>query len=160
MTTPCGHNICLGCLNRSFKAKEFRCPSCRCHFSTSITVTQAACQWFVVESRPTDLRSIWVPFPTSPCFVLFCFATSSTYPFFHHPKHRLHSLYMISLIFIGKTFSNVLSFSSGPSWLRTMQSRSTKSYEKHSSKCSLGMRLGGKVSWQENMAVNKLVDNL
>ena len=29
VTTPCGHNICLGCLNRSFKAKEFRCPSCR-----------------------------------------------------------------------------------------------------------------------------------
>jgi len=29
VTTPCGHNICQSCLSRSFKAKEFRCPSCR-----------------------------------------------------------------------------------------------------------------------------------
>ena len=29
VTTPCGHNICHSCLSRSFKAKEFRCPSCR-----------------------------------------------------------------------------------------------------------------------------------
>ena len=35
-----------------------------------------------------------------------------------------------------------------------------KSYVKLSNKCSLGMRLGGKVSWQENMVVKKLVDNL
>ena len=34
VTTPCGHNICLGCLNRSFKAKEFRCPSCRSTIDT------------------------------------------------------------------------------------------------------------------------------
>ena len=35
-----------------------------------------------------------------------------------------------------------------------------KSYEKRFSKCSLGMRLGGKVSWQENKVVKKIVDNL
>ena len=53
-----------------------------------------------------------------------------------------------------------LSFYTGPSWLRTMKSQSMKSYVKLSSKCSLGMRLGGKVSWQENIVVKKLVDNL
>jgi len=29
VTTPCVHNICKPCLDRSFKAKVFTCPSCR-----------------------------------------------------------------------------------------------------------------------------------
>ncbi|XP_019849105.1 PREDICTED: E3 ubiquitin-protein ligase UHRF1 [Amphimedon queenslandica] len=29
VTTPCGHNICKTCLQRSFKAQVFTCPSCR-----------------------------------------------------------------------------------------------------------------------------------
>ena len=29
VTTPCGHNACLDCLRRSFKAEVFACPACR-----------------------------------------------------------------------------------------------------------------------------------
>ena len=29
VTTPCSHNMCLKCLNRSFKAEVFTCPNCR-----------------------------------------------------------------------------------------------------------------------------------
>ncbi|XP_012260233.2 E3 ubiquitin-protein ligase UHRF1-like isoform X1 [Athalia rosae] len=29
VTTPCGHNICLSCLKRSFSAGVYSCPSCR-----------------------------------------------------------------------------------------------------------------------------------
>ena len=29
VTTPCQHNVCLSCIERSFKAKETKCPSCR-----------------------------------------------------------------------------------------------------------------------------------
>ncbi|XP_058800436.1 E3 ubiquitin-protein ligase UHRF1-like [Phymastichus coffea] len=29
ITTPCGHNICLKCLKRSFKASTYACPMCR-----------------------------------------------------------------------------------------------------------------------------------
>jgi len=29
VTTPCSHNICKGCLTRSFKAGVYSCPSCR-----------------------------------------------------------------------------------------------------------------------------------
>merc|ERR1712051_660978 len=29
VTTPCQHNVCLSCIERSFKAKETECPSCR-----------------------------------------------------------------------------------------------------------------------------------
>jgi len=29
VTTPCRHNACLGCLERSFAAETFNCPSCR-----------------------------------------------------------------------------------------------------------------------------------
>ncbi|CAN8019044.1 unnamed protein product, partial [Ixodes persulcatus] len=29
VTTPCSHNLCQGCLKRSFKAEVFCCPTCR-----------------------------------------------------------------------------------------------------------------------------------
>lgn len=29
VTTPCQHNVCLGCIERMFKAKDTKCPNCR-----------------------------------------------------------------------------------------------------------------------------------
>ena len=29
ITTPCAHNVCFTCLQRSFKAEVYSCPACR-----------------------------------------------------------------------------------------------------------------------------------
>lgn len=38
ITTECSHNICKGCLRRSFNANVFQCPSCRAELGKSYSM--------------------------------------------------------------------------------------------------------------------------
>lgn len=40
VTTPCSHNICLPCLERSFSAGVFNCPSCRADLGKDYLTTK------------------------------------------------------------------------------------------------------------------------
>lgn len=39
VTTPCGHSICKKCLERSFKAEVFNCPTCRKELGESYVIS-------------------------------------------------------------------------------------------------------------------------
>jgi len=42
VTTPCSHNFCLGCLERSFGAGQLACPSCRADLGENYLKTKPA----------------------------------------------------------------------------------------------------------------------
>ena len=40
VTTPCSHNVCFPCLERSFSAGVFNCPSCRAELGKDYLTTK------------------------------------------------------------------------------------------------------------------------